>query len=415
MADTVKNGVATRRSVRSVLGAQLRGIYRKLLAARYAGVASTVPGSDRNDSVLVIRGDAIGDFVLFLPALILLRKHYSHARMTLLVGRESADFASSLSVVDEVVIFDRARYRYDLPYRNQLIQRLRAKKFGIAVNPCYSREPLTDELLYCSGAPERIAFAGDLNNIDARTKHRNNRYCTHILPSDTRLTHELERNNAFVQELTGSQLPHDVPTISTLLAGHLHTAHLLFDRQGLNPRRDLIVAVSPGASNSLRMWPVEHFATLADHITATFGARVLLCGSPSDQASGEQFCRLVRIAPAANLIGSTTLTELAAVLHLSALFIGNESGPLHLAAAAGTPTVCIQGGGHFGRFYPYPNNNRHRAVFRSMPCYHCNWQCIYDEPRCIRDISVETAWETTRRLIEEVVLRERCFSVARTV
>jgi ADP-heptose:LPS heptosyltransferase len=112
-------------------------------------------------------------------------------------------------------------------------------------------------------------------------------------------------------------------------------------------------------------------------------------------------------APVVRLAGKTDLLQLAAIFKHSVLYIGSETGPLHLAVAVGTPTVCILGGGHFGRFYPYGDLRKHRAVFQKMDCYHCNWECIYEVPHCIRDITVEAAWETVQRMFEEVILPAR--------
>ncbi|HET9995214.1 MAG TPA: glycosyltransferase family 9 protein [Candidatus Acidoferrum sp.] len=395
------------RSFKALAGRGVRTTYRGLLAAFYGARARGKRQTGDIRSMLIVRGDAIGDFVLFLPALRILRRHFAGAKLSLLVGRESAELASAFAPVDEVISFDRKRYRFNLAYRVRLIQSLRARQFDMAVNPVYSREPLTDELLYCCGARERIAFDGDLNNIGIRTKTKNNRYCTRILPSRSGLMHEADRNREFVEGLTGAQgSREDFQPSLPLSEAQLGDARTLLHSQGLDPQSDLIVAMFPGALNPIRMWPAERFAQLANFIARDFGARILLCGSASERESTERISRLAHIAPA-SVVGKTTLTQLAGVLRFSALYIGNESGPLHLAVAAGTPSLCVLGGGHFGRFYPYPGNHQHRAVFETMPCYHCNWKCVYEVPHCIHDIPVENVWESVQRMFEDVVLPER--------
>ena len=91
-------------------------------------------------------------------------------------------------------------------------------------------------------------------------------------------------------------------------------------------------------------------------------------------------------APVIDLSGQTTLPQLLALCAGAALFVGAESGPLHIAAATGTPTLGIVGGGHPLRFYPWGDPSRHRIVNKTMDCYGCNWHCIYDEARCIVEI-----------------------------
>lgn len=393
--------------LKALAGRGLRGIYRNLLAARYAGVvnAERQPGGAR--SILVVRGDAIGDFVLFLPALRVLRQHYASAKISLVVASECADLASSFAPVDEVIEYDRKRYRFDLAYRIRLIRSLRARQFDVALNPVYSREPLTDELLYCCGAQERIACEGDLSNIRARTKTGNNAFCSRIYPSSTGLLHESERNREFVERLIGTHgSAEDFQPSLSISQPQLKDACALLRGQGLDPHKDLIVAMFPGASKAIKRWPAENFAQLADDFSRSFGARVLLCGASSDRKWGQTVSKLAEAAPV-TLIGDTTLTQLTAVLRLSALYIGNDSGPLHLAVAAGTPSLAIMGGGHFYRFYPYSDPNRHRMAFKEMDCYNCNWQCIHETVRCIQEISVQHVWVEAKKLMEEVVLPQR--------
>jgi ADP-heptose:LPS heptosyltransferase len=400
--------IGTRNRLAASAGRCLRAAYRSVLAARYAGrvSAKSMPGAYR--SVLIIRGDGgIGDFVLFLPSLREFRRHYAGTKISLLVGSESAELASTFTDVDEVISFEVRRYRLNLAYRIRLIQRLRNRQLDVALNPMYSREPMTDELLYCSGAKERIVFDGNLDNIDARTKTENNAYCTRIIPSSAGQMHELARNREFVERLTGApSSTKDSWSRLSLSESLVSDATALLRRRGLDPQRDLIVAMFPGALSAIKMWPADRFAQLADHMAAKYGARILLCGSNSDRERGKRICELTSTPPA-SVIADTTLPELAAVLHLSALYIGNDSGPLHIAAAVDTPTVCILGGGHFGRFLPYPDSLRHRAVFNRMPCYQCNWRCIHDTVRCIQEISCDAVWSETQRMMDEVVLPVR--------
>ncbi len=400
-----RNG--TRIPLAALAGRYLRAAYRSVLAAGYAGRASTKHQEGGARSILVVRGDAIGDFVLFLPALRVLRQYYAGAKISLVVASECADLASSFAPVDEVISFDRKRYRFDLAYRIRFIRRLRSQHFDVAQNPAYSREPLTDELLYCSGARERIACEGDLSNITARTKARNNAFCTRIYSSSPGLLHESERNREFVEQLTKADESRvDFRPSLPLSQSHLDDACALLRGKGLDPHSDLLVGMFPGASNSVRIWPPERFAQMADFFADRYGARVLLGGSASEWGLGEGIIRLCKTTPC-NLIGSTTLPQLAAVLRLCCLYVGSESGPLHLAIAVGTPTLCIMGGGHFGRFYPYGDPNMHRMVFKHMDCYNCNWQCIHESVRCIQEIPLERACEEASRLMEEIILPQR--------
>ena len=103
---------------------------------------------------------------------------------------------------------------------------------------------------------------------------------------------------------------------------------------------------------------------------------LLICGAKQEYRLGEQILKLTDV-PLQNLCGLTTLVELAGLLSQSRLTISNDTGVVYLSSAVGTSSVCIVGGGHFGRFVPYPDfpgqSNHLKTVYYSMPCYGCNW------------------------------------------
>jgi ADP-heptose:LPS heptosyltransferase len=109
-----------------------------------------------------------------------------------------------------------------------------------------------------------------------------------------------------------------------------------------------------------------------------------------------------------NLAGKTTLIDLAELIRAAKLLIGNESGAVHLAAAVGTPSVSIVGGGHYGRFIPYDIAADDECVapipvIHRMECYGCNWKCIFPivpgQPTpCVSRITVQHALTETESI-----------------
>jgi ADP-heptose:LPS heptosyltransferase len=97
------------------------------------------------------------------------------------------------------------------------------------------------------------------------------------------------------------------------------------------------------------------------------------------------------------LSGKTTLQELAELIRGAEILISNETSAVHIAAAVGTNSVCILGGGHFGRFLPYPKHvkgARPIVADKYMPCFNCNWKCEWPhEPSgavpCVTGVSIE--------------------------
>ena len=114
--------------------------------------------------------------------------------------------------------------------------------------------------------------------------------------------------------------------------------------------------------------------------------------------------------PLVNLCGQTTLPNLAGLLSQSLLTISNDTGIVYLSSAIGTSSICILGGGHFGRFVPFPElpggENKLTTIFHKMNCYGCDWKCIYSIKKgesvpCISNISVDAVWSKLLPLLQK--------------
>ena len=111
------------------------------------------------------------------------------------------------------------------------------------------------------------------------------------------------------------------------------------------------------------------------------------------------------------MIGKTTLNQMLFILKNAYFLIGNDSCAVHIAVAVSAPSVCILGGGHFGRFMPYDIGVRTdrplpRVVAHKMDCFGCNWECIYSNKKnkpapCIYKISVEEVFVALQPLIKK--------------
>jgi len=380
--------------------------YRLPVRLLYGGLPSSrsSPGAKR---LLLLRTDRIGDFVEFTPALKHIRNIYGRHQITLVLNDRVSELAAACPYVDEVVPINIRKCRYNFFYWLRTIRKLRSKSFDTAIHCTYSRDPLSDEMVYCCGAPERIAWDGDLVRHDRRLRLRTASYYTRVLVSGPHLTREIDRNRALVQELGGevSSSGDFLPEL-WISDREREFARALLESEGLFAGNPLLVTMATGASTPLRMWPAPAYAEVADRLMSEYGARVLLCGSRAEQPLAQGIGRLMRQPPVI-LNGRTNLRQTAALFELCDVFLGNESGALHLAVAMRMPTLCILGGGHFGRHYPYGPPQRHRAVFKPMDCYHCVWKCIYKTARCIQEISPDHVWRELRSLMEEVVLPAR--------
>lgn len=331
--------------------------------------------------ILVVRLDAIGDFVLWLDAAKELRQIFPGRRIVLLANAVWADLAKRLPYWDEVWAVQVDRMITSPMYRWMLLRRVHEQGFATAVQPTFSRVFLTgDALIRASGAPQRIGSAGDCSNQFQWKKRISDRWYTRLLPARAQLQCEISRNAEFIGHLCGAEFRPVVPSLPQV-------AQLPDSLQLGYP----YLVLFPGASWSGRQWPPEFFAQVANELHAATGWTPVLCGSAADV----NFCSIVAAKSSVqvvNLAGCSTLAELVELVRGARLLVGNETSAVHIAAAVGTPSVCILGGGHFGRFLPYPDDipgTSPRAVFARMDCFGCNWQCYqpHEQGRAVPCIS----------------------------
>jgi len=390
----------------------VKSVYASTVRSLYGHSRSPASEFNGNMNILVVRTDGLGDLLLATPMLRHLRRSFAQHRITLLTREEWLEAVETCPYVDELISWNIRKYNKNLFYRLRFIHALRNRRFDLALYPAYSRERLIDEVLCCCRAARKIGFDGDLVNISSEEKARNDSYYTKLVEPRDEDVLELDRNRKFTEEATGKMIEReDFQPEMWLKGSDRVAARRLLAEAGLNPSRELIVALFPAASVGKKLWPANHYAELGDRIVQRYGAKILICGAVSDSTVAADVQSQMR-RPALNFAGKTSLRELAALFEACALYIGNDTGPLHMAVILGISTLGIIGGGQFGRFYPWGDPNRHRIVFKKMDCYHCNWHCMYDTIRCVQDISVDDVWLATQRIMEEVVLPERQRRVA---
>jgi heptosyltransferase-2 len=115
----------------------------------------------------------------------------------------------------------------------------------------------------------------------------------------------------------------------------------IFEQDGIT-KQDIVITIHPGASCPSKRWPAANFIKVADHLSAKYKARIAVITGPEEKATGDRVADAMAERPL-NLSGVTTVGDLASVLKRSKLFISNDSGPVHIASAVGTPSVVIFG------------------------------------------------------------------------
>jgi heptosyltransferase-2 len=156
-----------------------------------------------------------------------------------------------------------------------------------------------------------------------------------------------------------------------------------------------LVAIAPGAAWSFRRWPEDRFIALGRWLQQDYGAKIIILAARNELALASRIENGLVKSQTVNLGGRTTIMQMAAVLRRCRLFIGNDSGPVHLAAGVGVPVVGFFGPGEYERFRPW--GVQHEAIRVGLPCSPCSQDCVFNDPRCIRGISLARVKEVISR------------------
>ena len=349
------------------------------------------PQQNQLELVLLIRQDAIGDFVIWLDTAKEFRYLYpSEKYKIVLVGNALwYGLAKTLPYWDEVIPVDIKQFKTIFSYRWNLLKQVRNLGAQIAIQPTFSREFYHgDTLVRASGAPTRISSEGDMSNRNWLKKKLADGWHTKLIPASTQMMTELERNAEFFQRL--SKKPHfisypkfNLPTLAPSVNWENQEYYVLF----------------PGVSEALRQWPIEYFAEIANRIYDQTGLTGILDGAPNEKPLAES---IQNISRASLEWAGTMLDELPELLKYAKFVVSGETSAVIIAAAVETPVICVLGGAYFGRFLPYPELTGQEIVLETvsypMSCYGCNAECVYplktnESAPCLSNIRVDAVWE----------------------
>lgn len=352
-------------------------------------VARTSEKSEKdNQRILLFRPDAIGDLVLFSASLASYRELFPDGHIVMLVMDSSFNLVEHCPCVDEVWALPRSSFQKNPLERWRWCKKLAIFRFEVAINTVYSTDYRhLDCLIGWTNAPRRIAH----QCLD-RTRQRNRRfpYFTELVPSREEWRFEIDRNYDMLQYLgyTGNA------NHRTEVWIHESDRRRASEFTKSIDARPYAVLV-PGSRDEKRIWDAENFVATVLEIQKRFPVEWVIDGSDNERDRCAFIAdRLSHSAVSAHdTAGRWTIRELASIIEGAAVLLANETGPLHIAAAVGTPAVCVLSGGFYGRFYPYPGNPLTIAVTHRIPCYNCYMHCILDEEECLTRINVSDVAE----------------------
>ena len=352
------------------------------------------------ERILVLKLDHIGDFVTALPPIRRLRAIFPHARITVLAGPASRDFIALEPSIDEFIPFSFFHTRSQLGERTLaaedygvLAEELMQCRFDLAVD--LRKHPSTRDVLRHTGARFLAGFdyLGQFPFLDIALDWDGDR---HLQRKRSHVVDDLVALVNAIGQATGDDRLLMHPNQSVMSLADLPPAvKALFDRP--------VVAIHPGAGNITKQWPEAHFAALIDLLIERNAVNVLLVGGPDDVGIADGLLRTVlRRQNVASMAGKTTLAELSRLFKICSLYIGNDSGPKHIAAGVGIPTIGI----HSGVVDPLewgPIGPKAVALRRNMTCSPCYLANAEDCPRslaCLRLLEPGVVYETADMMLK---------------
>ncbi|MCS7080724.1 MAG: lipopolysaccharide heptosyltransferase I [Chloracidobacterium sp.] len=300
--------------------------------------------------ILIVKLSSIGDVVHAMPAVAALRRAFPAARLTWVVERVAAPLVLDAPGLDEVVVLDTRRWR----------RRWRARETYVQLATCLTalrRRPVDAALdfqglmksavvTWCSRAQRRIGFATEA------LRERLGRWAyTEQVPVE-RGEHVIRRNLRLAAAL-GAPVPETYEFLLPSLEVERERVAAQLAAHGVTGAFALL---NPGGGWVTKRWPPANFGRLAEVLWMRHGLASVVSYGPGEEPLAQEVCATAQRAPIASF--PTTLREYLALAQRAAVFVGGDTGPLHLAAAAGTPIVGLYGPTAAERNGPFSPHDR---------------------------------------------------------
>lgn len=355
----------------------------------------------------------LGDQILTLPMLEALHALWPKAAIDLAVNSKTADLLVRIPFIDRVYRYNIRQFSirgltsylrvFDVValYRNEMMR----QDYDLAITPRWGEDACYGNyLVYLSGAPIRCGYSASVDGNDTAM----DRLLTRVADGGDREQESLRDLRLLSRVGIRKETPEDEAVVfRTIISlqeiATKETVKLNSELRGLVSTKYIVI--SSGATHPRRLWPTQNLVALMKQLQKREEVTFILIGSMEDALRCEDLAREVP-ERTISLAGKTTPMQLVALIANAAFFVGNDSGPAHIAGALGVPTVVIS---------PFPLSCReehHNSTVRFRPCgprvaiaqpteplEPCFPACEMDEPHCIKQVSVEQVLAAIHALI----------------
>jgi heptosyltransferase-2 len=337
--------------------------------------------------ILVRAPNWVGDAVMAIPALEAIRRRNAAADIAILARPAVADLYRDQPFANRMLGYENSGRHKGWRGREKLVGEVRREKFDVAVLLQNAFEAAW--LAWRAGIPERIGYARDGRGLFLTQLIRVPKQAD-IPGHESHYYLELIRRAGWIKS-RGEIAP--IRLRVPLSAREASEVSLLRFGARAGAWR---CAIAPGASyGAAKCWPPERFAALADRLISECGADVILFGTPNEKEMASRICSAMKSRPV-SLVGQTSMRDLAALFSACSIFIGNDSGAMHVAAAAGLPVVGI-----FGSTDPEgtaPVTQQFTLIREVVSCSPCFLRSCPVDHRCMTRIGVDTVFSAAQQV-----------------
>jgi ADP-heptose:LPS heptosyltransferase len=312
-------------------------------------------------NILVIDFGQLGDVVMSLPALRAIRARFPYAQITVAVGKPGGEIVGLSGYANEILEVDRVGLRdgptlISIGRIAKFVSRVRKAHFDFVIDLHSYYE--TNILGFLSGAPHRLY---------SRRSNRSLDFLSNFKPQpakESEATHLVDRYLDLLKPLD-IQDPPRTPTLKTSAAADFAVEALLKKEKAQSG--EFLVGLFPGAGHSSRLWPMDRFADLADHLVRNDRVRIIVFAGPEERGMVPHM--RPRFPAGTIFFDRLTIPQLASAQARLTVFISNDTGPVHIAAAVGTPVIVIMDRPDLHAYTPIGEHHRgiRGAVITEIP------------------------------------------------
>jgi heptosyltransferase-2 len=334
-------------------------------------------------NILVVQTAFIGDVILTLPLVQACKRLFPTAAIDVVVTPAAKELCDNHQNIREAIAFDKRSADSGLAGLMRLSRVLRSRSYDLAIVP--HRSLRSAALVALSRIPIRVGFDKSAGKVLLTETVQYNR-----------ALHEIDRNLSLLNPVTDTPAPRELPRLSPSDADRKRVDRLLVELEVIRP--ETLVAIAPGTIWNTKRWLKERFSSLAVNLDEV-GLEIVLLGGKGDEVLCEDIRTLSGSSHVYNTAGMLSLMQSFELIRRCRVIVCNDSAPMHMAAAAGTPVVAI-----FGATVPAfgfgPSGPLDIVVetlgLKCRPCsIHGGKKCPIKTFDCMNDITYERVFQIT--------------------